>query len=130
MVDEFQGLIDNDIGQLVSRPLRANVVTGKWLFKHKFHFDGTLACYKSRWVVRGFSQQNDLDYDETFRPVVKLATIRFVLSIATSRDWHTHQLDVKIAFLHGHLEEMVYCEQPSGFVDPSSPDVVCLRHKT
>jgi hypothetical protein len=53
-----------------------------------------------------------------------------VLSIAASRQWPIHQLDVKNVFLHGHLEETVYCEQPPGFVEPSHPDYVCLLQKS
>jgi hypothetical protein len=70
-----------------------------------------------------------VDYDETFSPVIKPATIQSVLSIAVSRAWPIHQLNVKNAFLHGNLEEMVYCQQPPGFIDPSAPDSVCLLQK-
>jgi hypothetical protein len=109
MADEYKALIDNDTWCLVPRPPGANVVSGKWIFKHKYHSDGTLARHKARWVVQGFSQQHGIDYDETFSPVVKPPTIRAVLSIAASRSWPIRQLDVKNAFLHGHLEETVYC---------------------
>ena len=85
MVDEFQALIDNNTWRLVPRPPGANVVTGKWIYKHKFHSDGSFASHKARWVVRGFAQRHGIDYDETFSPVVKPATIRVVLSIAASR---------------------------------------------
>jgi hypothetical protein len=85
MADEFQALIDNDTWRLIPRPPGANVVSGKWIFKHKYHSNGTLALHKARWVVRGFSQQHGIDYDETFSPVVKPATIRAVLSIVDSR---------------------------------------------
>jgi len=105
-------------------------VTGKWIFRHKFHADGSLARHKARWVVRGFSQCEGVDYYETFSPVVKPATIRSVLSIAASRAWSIHQLDVKNAFLDGHLEETVYCQQPPGFVDPGAPDHVCRLLKS
>jgi len=130
MADEFQALVDNGTWRLVPRPPGANVVTGKWIFKHKFHSDGSLARHKARWVVRGFSQQHGIDYDETFSPVVKPATIRTVLSLAVSRHWPIRQLDVKNAFLHGHLDETVYCQQPPGFADPSHPDYVCLLQKS
>jgi histone deacetylase 1/2 len=123
-------LVNNGTWHLVPRPPRANVITGKWVFKHKFHADGSLARHKARWVVRGFSQRYGVDYDETFSPVVKPTTIRVVLSIAVSRSWPIHQLDVKNTFLHGHLDEMVYCQQPPGFVDLAAPDHVCLLQKS
>ena len=85
MAVEYQALLDNITWRLVPRPPGANIVTGKWLFKHKYHADGSLARHKARWVVRGFSQQHGVDYDETFSPVVKPATIRTVLSITASR---------------------------------------------
>ncbi|GJZ41101.1 ribonuclease H-like domain-containing protein [Tanacetum coccineum] len=68
---------------------------------------------------------NSIDCDETFSPVVKPATIRTVLSLAVSRDWPIHQLDVKNTFFHGHLSETVYMHQPLEFVDPANPDYVC-----
>jgi histone deacetylase 1/2 len=85
MEEEFQALIDNGTWRFVPRSSGANVVSGKWIFKHKYHSDGTLAHHKAWWVVCGFSQQHDIDYDETFSPVVKPATIRAVLGIIVSR---------------------------------------------
>jgi hypothetical protein len=101
MAEEYKALVDDGTWRLVPRPPRANVITGKWVFKHKFRADGSLARHKARWVVRGFSRWYDIDYDETFSLVVKPATIRVVVSIAVSRSWPIHQLDVKNAFLHG-----------------------------
>jgi len=113
----------------VPSPPHANIVSGKWLYRHKLNADGSLAQYKAHWVVRGFSQQHRLDYDETFSPVVKPTTIRMVLSLPISSDWPIHQLDVKNAFLHGTLNETVYCQQPLGFVDPARPKYVCKLNK-
>ena len=90
MVDEYRVLVDNDTWQLVPQQPRANVVSSKWIFKHKYHSDGSLARHKACWVVRGFSQQHGIDYDETFSPVVKPAIIRVVHSLPTSRAWPIH----------------------------------------
>jgi len=109
MQDEFSALLSNHTWDLVPRPSRSNVVTGKWVFKHKFKADGSLERYKARYVLRGFTQRPGIDYDETFSPVVKPATVWTVLSLSVSRKWPVHQLDVKNAFLHGHLSETVYC---------------------
>jgi hypothetical protein len=65
-----------------------------------------------------------------FSPVVKHTTIQTVLTLALARDWPIHQLDVNNAFLHGTLSEIVYCVQPSGFVDPHFPDHVCRLKKS
>ena len=71
-----------------------------------------------------------MDFAETFTPVVKPATVRTMLSLALSRGWPIHQLDVKNAFLHGTLSETVYYAQPSGFEDPVHPDFVCRLNKS
>ena len=107
MVEEHDALLKNHTWDFVPRPSRANVVTGKWIFKHKFNADGTLERYKARWVLRGFTQRPSVDFAETFSPVVKPATVRTVLSLALARHWPIHQLDVKNAFLHGTLSESV-----------------------
>jgi hypothetical protein len=84
MEEEFAALIANNTWDLVPHPVGSNVVTDKWIFKHKFNFDGSLERYKARWVLRGFTQRPGVDYDETFSPVVKLATVCTVLSLAVS----------------------------------------------
>ena len=71
-----------------------------------------------------------MDYDETFSPVVKPATVRTIFSLALSYSWSVHQLNVKNAFLYGTLSETVYCSQPAGFVDSSRPDMVCRLNKS
>jgi hypothetical protein len=109
----------------VPHPPGANVVTGKWIFK--LNTDGSLERYKARYVLRGFTQCPGVDYNETFSPMLKPATVRTVMTLALSRDWPVHQLDVKNAFLHGTLTETVYCTQPIGFVDP---DMVCKLNKS
>jgi hypothetical protein len=128
--DEYHALVVNKTWSLVPRPSIANLISGKWVFKHKFHSDGTLSRYKAHSVSHGYSQQPDIDYNETFSPVVKPVMIRTVLSIAASHSWPIRQLDVKNAFLSGALVETVYCAQPSGFIDPEHPTHVCKLHKS
>jgi hypothetical protein len=130
MEEEYAALVANQTWDLVPRPPGTNVVTGKWIWTHKRRADGTLERYKARWVLRGFTQRPGVDYDETFSPVVKPATVRTVLSLALARSWPVHQLDVKNVFLHDSLTETVYCCQPAGFVDSSRPDMVCRLNRS
>jgi len=90
MEKEHSALLHNHTCDLVPRPPRANVVTGKWIFKYKLQFDGSLERYKARWVLRGFTKRLDVDFDETFSPVVKPATVRTVLSLALTHHWPIH----------------------------------------
>jgi hypothetical protein len=90
MQAEFDALQANDTWELVPRPPGINLVTGKWIFRHKFFANGSLDRYKARWVLRGFTQHPGIDYDETFSPVVKPATVRVVLTLALSRSWPIH----------------------------------------
>nr|GEU56300.1 ribonuclease H-like domain-containing protein [Tanacetum cinerariifolium] len=117
MYDEYNALVKNGTLLLVPRPAGVNMVRSMWLFKHKFHADGTLSRYKARLVANGSSQQLGVDFDKTFSLVVKLATIRTVLSLVVSRKWPIHQLDVSNAFVNGDLSKTVYMHHPSGFVD-------------
>jgi hypothetical protein len=92
--------------------------------------DGSLDQYKAHWVLPGFTQRPGVDYDETFSPIVKPATVQTVLTLAVSRGWPMHHLDVKNAFLHGTLSGTIYCSQPIGFVDPAQPQLVCRLNKS
>jgi hypothetical protein len=130
MEDEYEALMRNGTWELVAQPRGSNVVTGKWVFMHKLRADGSFDRYKARWVLRGFTQRLEVNYDETFSPVVKPATVRTVLATAVSRDWPVQQLDVKNAFLHGTLSETVFYSQPTGFVDLAHLDLVCRLHKS
>ena len=107
-----------------------NVIGCKLVFRIKRNPDGSIAQYKARLVAKGFHQRPDLDYQETFSPVVKPITIRVVLSVAISQGWNVNQLNVNNAFLHGHIAENVYMSQPPGFKYHSQPHHVFRLHKS
>ena len=126
---EFQALAKNKTWHLVPRKTGQNVIDCKWVFKIKRKADGSIDRYKARLVAKGFKQRYGIDYEDTFSPVVKIATVRLVLSIAVSRGWCLRQLDVQNAFLHGVLEEEVYMKQPPGFEDTKTPGYICKLDK-
>ena len=128
--DEYDALIENKTWDLVPYPANANVVRSLWIFRHKKKSDDSFERNKARLVGNGSNQQTGVDCSETFSPVVEPATIRTVLSIAISKSWCLHQLDVKNAFLHGNISETVYMHQPPSFRDLQHPDYVCLLKKS
>ena len=91
-----------------------SVVTSRWLYKIKHGADGIIEKYKARFVARGFSQKEGVDYDETFAPVAWYISIRSIIAIASAMGWKLHKMDVKTAFLNGIIEEEVYIKQPEG----------------
>lgn len=126
---EFNALIKNNTWHLVPPCKGRNIIDCKWVYKIKRKADGSLDRYKARLVAKGFKQQYGVDYEETFSPVVKPATIRTILCLAVSKGWCLRQLDVNNAFLHGYLEEEVYMRQPPGYEDKTCPDFVCRLDK-
>jgi hypothetical protein len=101
------------------------VVSSKWLFKIKHAVDGSIEKYKARFVARGFSQKEGIDYEETFAPVARYTSIRTIIALPAKMKWKLHQMDVKTAFLNGIIEEEVYIEQPQGFEVEDRKSHVC-----
>jgi hypothetical protein len=125
MVEEYVSIMENDVWEVVPRPEGKSVVTSRWLYKIKHVADGSIEKYKARFVARGFSQVEGVDYDETFAPVARYSSIRSVVSIAAEMGWKIHQMDVKTAFLNGVLDQEVYVEQPLGFMAHERETHVC-----
>ena len=130
MCDEIAALRSNHTWSLVPFHPSMNVVGSRWVYRIKRRVDGSIERYKARLITRGFTQQEGIDYSETFIPVIKQATVRLVFSIVVSRNWMIHQLDIHNAFLNGVLTEEVYMKQPPGFVDSSLSSHVCRLHKS
>uniref|UniRef100_A0A2N9GFC2 Reverse transcriptase Ty1/copia-type domain-containing protein n=1 Tax=Fagus sylvatica TaxID=28930 RepID=A0A2N9GFC2_FAGSY len=90
-----------------------------WVYKIKTRSDGTIDRYKARLVAKGFTQEYDIDYEETFTLVARLSYVRTLITVFASRHWPFFQMDVKNAFLNGELTEEVYMQLPLGFSQPS-----------
>jgi histone deacetylase 1/2 len=129
MDDEFSALQRNKTWRLVPPGKGRNVIDNKWVFKIKRKADGTIDRYKARLVAKGYKQRYGIDYEDTFSPVVKAATIRLILSIVVSNGWSLRQLDMQNAFLHGVLDEEVYMKQPPGYEDKKFPNYLCKLDK-
>ena len=125
MDKELAALSANQTWTLVPRRPEMNVVGCKWVYKAKLQPNGSLERLKARLVAKGFNQVDGVDFSETFSPIIKRAHIRVVLTIAVVKRWELRQLDVKNAFLHGHLSAPIYMQQPPGYVDPACPTHVC-----
>jgi hypothetical protein len=112
MVEEHNSIMCNDIWEIVPRLEGKSVVTSRWFYKVKHLANGSVEKHKSRFVSRGFSQREGVDYEETFSPVYRYFSIQEILSIASEIGWSIHEMDVKTAFLNGIIEEEVYIEHP------------------
>ena len=124
MNEEIEQIERNKTWTLVPRPKDKNVIGTKWVFRNKLNEDGEVHRNKARLVCKGYSQEEGIDYGETFTPIARLEGVRTLLAYAAHRGFKVYQMDVKSAFLNGILDEEVYIEQPEGFVDPNKRDMV------
>jgi hypothetical protein len=129
MMEEYQSIMKNDVWDIVPRPKRKSVVTSKWIYKIKHTVDKSIKKHKEIFGARGFSQVEGIYYEETFYHVARYTSIWMIISLATSMGWILHQMDVKIEFLNGDIEEEVYIEQPDGFVIHEKDSHVCRLKK-
>ena len=111
---EVQSLIDNKVFKVVQRPSHKKTLTSKWVFKKKRGFNWEVQKYKARIVARGFTQEEGVDYADTFSPTVRFESIRLMLAEAAAKDMQTAQMDVTTTFLYADLDEEVYMEIPEG----------------
>ncbi|KAH9680700.1 hypothetical protein KPL71_026653 [Citrus sinensis] len=131
MNEEIISLKKNNTWTLVKKPQDKKLVGCKWIYKIKEGTaDGELPRHKARLVAKGFTQKHGVDFNEVFSPVVKYSSIRVLLAITAFNDLELDQMDVKTAFLHGSLEEEILMEQPEGFVEEGTEDMICLLKKS
>lgn len=122
---EYDSLIKNKTWELVDPPKSKNVISCKWVFVVKRKPDGSVEKFKARLVARGCSQKYNIDYKETYAPVVRHSTIRLVLALAAKYELMVNHVDIVSAYLNGDLQEEVYMKQPPQFENENFPNKVC-----
>lgn len=126
MKAEYNSLLSNQTWDLVEKPKGVNIIKSKWVFKTKTSTDGDVQ-YKARLVAKGCAQKPGIDYEETYSPVVRYASVRYLLALSVRYDLHIDQMDAVSAFLQGDLSEDIYMTQPESFEES---DQVCRLRKT
>jgi hypothetical protein len=93
------------VWEVVPKPKNKYVVYSKWIYKITHAIDKIIEKYKARFVARGFSQKEGIDYEETFAHVARYNSIRTITTLAAKMKWKLHQMDVKTTLLNGFIEE-------------------------
>ncbi|GJW31274.1 retrovirus-related pol polyprotein from transposon TNT 1-94 [Tanacetum coccineum] len=129
MQEELNQFYRNKVWTLVPLPYGKIDIGSKWVFRNKKDEHGITTKKKSTLVAQGYSQEEEIDYDETFSPVAMMKAIRIFLTFTTYMNFKVYQMDAKSAFLNGKLKEEVYVKQPPGFESSEFPDYVCKLDK-
>lgn len=112
---ELEAMECNNTWSVVPLPQGKHTIGCRWIYKTKYKSDGTVESHKACLVAKGYTQQEGLDYFDTFSPVAKIVTVKVLLALASYQSWHLVQLDVNNAFLNGDLFEEVYMDLPLGY---------------
>lgn len=115
MKDELQCFEDNEAWELVDTPQNGKIVKCKWVLR-KYDADNKVR-FRARLVAKGYSQEEGVDFKETFSPVVRHTTLRMLFALSVQLGLQTNHLDVTTAFLNGDLEETIYMSIPEMFPD-------------
>jgi transposase InsO family protein len=128
MQRELDSLKEMRTWTLVVLPNGKRAIKGGWVFRLKRNAAGRVVQYKARYVARGYAQRPGVDYFETYAPVAKIKSLRFVFALAAQYKLALHQIDFASAYLCGKLDEEVYIEQPEGF--SAGDGLVCKLNKS
>ncbi|KAI1004161.1 hypothetical protein K3495_g4052 [Podosphaera aphanis] len=119
---EIKQLLENNTWREDVPPEGSTLVTSKWVFTVKLKPDGTIERFKARLVARGFSQQYDIDYTETFAPTVRMATLRTFLALVACEDLECYHYNIKNAFTESKLDEEIWMKVPKG-IERTKPGI-------
>uniref|UniRef100_A0A803Q8Z3 Reverse transcriptase Ty1/copia-type domain-containing protein n=1 Tax=Cannabis sativa TaxID=3483 RepID=A0A803Q8Z3_CANSA len=124
---ETDALERNHTWIVTSLPPNEHVIGNKWVYKIKYNPDGSVNRLKARLVAKGYTQQQGIDFFDTYAPVAKFNTLKLLFALASIKQWHLHHMDIDNAFLHGDLNEDCYMKLPQGYTPKGviPPNVVC-----
>ena len=117
MQEELDKFKRKKVWELVPRPKDKSIIGTKWVFKNKFDENKNIIRNKAKLVVKGYYQEEDIDFEESYASVARLEGIRMLLTFASHMNFMLHQMDVKGAFLNDYINKEVYVIQPFGFED-------------
>ncbi|GJZ53619.1 retrovirus-related pol polyprotein from transposon TNT 1-94 [Tanacetum coccineum] len=121
MQDEIHEFDRLQVWELVPQPGYVMIIALKWIYKVKLDEYGDILKNKARLVAKRYRQEEEIDFEESFAPVVRIEAIRIFIANVASKNMTIYQINVKTTFLKGELNEEVYVSQPEGFVDPDHP---------
>jgi hypothetical protein len=104
MLEEYRSIIKNNVWDIVSSTKDKSMVSSKWIYKIKHLAYGSVEKFKARFVARGFTQKEGIDYEDTFAPIARYSSILTIIALTFILRWKLHQMDVKIAFLNGKIK--------------------------
>nr|KAJ0193166.1 hypothetical protein LSAT_V11C800430830 [Lactuca sativa] len=116
--DEMGSIMCNGTWDLIDLPKGKRPIGSKWIFKRKYHPDGSTTAYKERLVAKDYMHQEGIDYFDTYTSVARISLIITLIVISALKGLYIHQIDVKTVFLNGYLKEEIYLEQPKGVMIP------------
>lgn len=129
MQEEYEAQMRNGTWTLTDLPAGRKAIRSKWVYKTKLDAEGRPARHKARLVIKGYSQRKGVDYEETYSPVVRHSSLRYLFAIAARLNLDIDQMDAVTAFLQGELSEEIYMEQPAYFQDTQNRTKVCRLNK-
>ena len=128
--DEMNSMASNGVWDLLELPNGEKTIGCKWVYKTKKDSLGNIERYKARLIIKGFTQNEGINYKDTFSPISKKDSLHIVLALVTHFDFELQQMDVKTTFLNGKLEEEIYMKQPEGFSSSQGEHLECKLEKS
>ena len=119
MQSEYDAIMKNGTWSLCDLPPGKKANGTKWVYKLKCKLGRTIDRHDARLVGKGYAQEKDIDFDETFTPTCCMIIVRSICALAAHHGFNIHQLDIKTTFLNSDLHEEVYVFQPRGKLVPS-----------